>query len=257
MVLMTAFCMKKIIIVLASVLLTVFLTLFFFLTPAQVISKINDAQQTVIFSAGQSGGNFVTGYRFANAALAGNNGTKMLVFDEVMLDLHLLPLFLGRIGIDIYSKEITASLSAGFDGSVNGEANLSGVTIDSEAFISPANVSFTAPVSGKVVMSGRKADIEVRADEITWKRLSVSGFELPPDIFEKGKGGISVDSGRIIVKSLAFEGGKGYARLSGEIISGQRSLTLELFPNDWDDFMLMSFERYKVSPGQYKMPVDF
>ena len=249
--------MKKIILVLASAVMTVFLTLFLFLTPEQVISKINDAQQTVIFSAGQSGGNFVTGYRFVNASLAGNNGTKMLVFDEVVLDLHLLPLFLGRIGIDIHSKGITAALSAGFDGSVNGEASLSGVPFDSEAFISPANVSFTAPVSGKVVMSGRKADIEVRADEIVWKRLSVSGFELPPDIFEKGKGGISVERGRIIVKSLAFEGGKGYARLSGEIISGQRRLTLELFPNDWDDFMLIPFERYKVSPGQYKMPVDF
>lgn len=249
--------MKKIIIVFACGVLIAFLTLFFFLTPAQVISTINDAQQTVIFSAGQSGGNFVTGYRFTNAALAGNNGTKMLVFDEVMLDLHLLPLFLGRVGIDIHSKGITAALSAGLDGSVNGEGNFSGIPFDSEAFISPEKVSFTAPVSGKVVMSGRKADIEVRADEITWKRLLVSGFELPPDIFEEGKGGISVERGRIIVKSLAFEGGKGYARLSGEINSGQRRLTLELFPKDWDDFMLVPFERYKVSPGQYKMQVDF
>jgi len=102
-------------------------------------------------------------------------------------------------------------------------------------------------------VSGRKADIEVRADAITWKRLSVSGFELPPDMFEKGKGGISVESNRIMVKSLAFEGRKGYARLSGEVISGQQHLTLELFPNDWDDFMLIPLERYKVSPGQYKM----
>ena len=249
--------MKKIIIVLASAVLTVFLTLFFFLTPEQVISKINDAQQEVVFSAGQFSGNFITGYRFTNAAFIGSNGTKLLSLDEVRLDLHLLPLFLGRIGIDMHSKGITAAFSTGFDGSVNGEASFSGVQFDSEAFISPANVSFTAPVSGKVVMSGRKADIEVRADEIVWKRISVSGFELPPDIFEKGKGGISVERGRIIVKSLAFEGGKGYARLSGEINSGQRRLTLELFPKDWDDFMLVPFERYKVSPGQYKMPVDF
>jgi len=249
--------MKKIIIVLASAILTVFLTLFFFLTPAQVISEINDAQQAVVFSAGQSGGNFVTGYHFTNASLAGNNGTKLLILDEVMLDLRLLPLFLGRIGIDIHSKGITAALSAGFDGSVKGEASFTGVQFDTTAFISPANVSFTAPISGRVIVSGRKADIEVRADEIIWKRLSVSGFELPPEVFEKGKGGISVERGRIIVKSLAFEGRKGYARLSGEIISGQRHLTLELFPNDWDDLLLIPFERYKVSSGQYKMPLDF
>ena len=249
--------MKKIILVFASTVLTVFLTLFFFLTPAQVISKINDAQNKVVFSAGQSGGNFVTGYLFTNAALAGNNGAKMLVFDEVTLDLRLLPLFFGRIGIDIHSKGITAALSAGFDGSVKGEASFTEVPFDTEAFISPANVSFTAPISGRVIASGMKADIEVRADEITWRRLSVSGFELPPEVFEKGKGGISVERGRIIVKSLAFEGSKGYARLSGEIISGQRHLTLELFPNDWDDLMLMPLERYKVSPGQYKMPLDF
>jgi hypothetical protein len=249
--------MQILFIVLAGTVLTAFLTLFFFLTPEQIISKINDAQQTVIFSAGQSGGNFVTGYRFTNAALAGNKGTKMLDLDEVMLDLHLLPLFLGRIGIDIHSKGITAALIAGFDGSVSGEASFSNVQFDSEALISPEKVSFTAPVSGKVVMSGRKADIEVRADEIAWERLSVSGYELTPDIFEKGKGGISVERGRINVRSLAFEGGKGYARLSGEIISGQPRLTLELFPNDWNDFMLIPFERYKISPGQYKMPVEF
>jgi len=248
--------MKKIIIVLASALLSVFLTFFFFLTPAQIISKVNDAQQAVVLSSGQSSGNFLTGYHFTNVSLAGNNGTKLLMLDEVMLDLRLLPLFLGRTGIDIHSKRITAALSAGFDGSVQGEANFTDVPFDTAAFISPANVSFTAPVSGKVIVSGRKADIDVRADEITWKKLSVSGFELPPEVFEKGKGGISVESGRIIVKSLAFEGGKGYARLSGEIISGQRRLTLELFPNDWDDLMLIPFERYKVSPGQYKMPLD-
>ena len=249
--------MRKIVIVIASALLLVFFTLFFFLTPAQIISQINDAQHKVVFSAGQSDGNFVTGYHFTDASLAVNNGTKLLILDEVMLNLRLLPLFLGRIGIDIHSKGITAALSAGLDGSVNGVANFTDVPLDTAAFISPAQAAFTAPVSGRVIASGRKADIEVRADEIIWKKLSVSGFELPPDIFEQGKGGISVERGRIIVKSLAFEGSKGYARLSGEIINGQRHLTLELFPNDWDDPMLIPLERYKVSPGQYKMPFNF
>jgi type II secretion system protein N len=248
--------MKKILIVLASALLTIFLTLFFFLTPGQIISIINTAQHKVVFSAGQSDGNYVTGYRFTNAVFAGYDGTKLLVFDEVLLDLHLLPLFLGRIGIDIHSKGIAAALSAGFDGSVNGEAIFSEVPFDTATFISPANVSFTAPVSGRVIVSGEKADIEVRADEITWKRLSVSGFDLPSEVFEKVKGGMSVERGNIAVKSLAFEGSKGYARLSGEIINGQRRLILELFPNDWNDPMLVPFERYKISPGQYKMPVD-
>lgn len=248
--------MKKIIIVVASAILTGFLTLFFFLTPELLISKINTVQQTVVFSAGHSGGNFVTGYRFANVSLTGTEGKKMLVFDEVIVDLHLLPLFLGRIGIDIHSKEMAAVLSAGFDGSINGEASFRGIPIDTEAFISPANVSFTAQVSGRVILSGRKNDIEIRADAIAWKRLAVAGFELPQDLFDNGKGGISTERGRIIVKSLAFEGKKGYARLSGEIKSGKQNLTLELFPKDWDDPMFIPLERYKISPGQYKIPLS-
>jgi len=248
--------MKKIIIVLAGAILTVFLTLFFFLAPSQIISKINDAQQAVVLSAGKSGGNFLTGYHFTNASFAGKDGTRLLVLDEITLDIHLLPLIFGRIGIDLHSKEITAALSAGFDGSLKGEASFTGIPFDTAAFILPENVSFIAPISGRVILSDRKADIEVRADEIIWKRLSVSGFELPLDIFEKGKGALSLERGRIIVKSLAFEGGKGYARLSGEIISGQRNLTLELFPSDWNDLMLIPLERYKVSPGQYKMPLN-
>lgn len=249
--------MKIIIIVLASAAVAVFLALFFFLTPEQIISKINNAQQVLVFSAEKSGGNLVTGYHFTNASLAGRDGTKLLVFDELFLDLHILPLFLGRIGIDINSKEITAGLTAGFGGSVDGEASFTDIPFDTTFFILPENVSFTAPVSGKVILSGRRADIEVRAGEITWKRLLVSGFQLPADVFEKGKGGLSVERNRIIVKSLAFEGRKGFARLSGEIVNGEQNLALELFPNDWDDFMLIPLERYRVSPGQYKMPLNF
>ncbi len=248
--------MKKIIIVLASAILTVFLALFFFLTPSQIIAKINDAQRAVVLSAEKSDGNFLTGYHFVNASLAGNQGSRLLVLEEVKLDLHLLPLIFGRIGVDIHAKEITGALSAGLDGSVKGEASFRSIPFDTEAFIPPTNVSFTAPISGRVIVSGRKADMEVKADEIIWKKLSVLGFDLPLDIFEKGKGALTVERGRIIVKSLAFEGSKGYARLSGEILREQRHLTLELFPSDWNDFMLMPLERYKLSPGQYKMTLN-
>jgi type II secretion system protein N len=248
--------MKKIIIVLASAILTVFLALFFFLTPTQVISKISDLQQEAVLTAGKSSGNFLTGYHYEKTTLTKYDGTRLLVIDEMTLDIHLLPLILGRIGIDIHSKELTAALTAGFDGSLKGEASFNGLPFDTAAFIPPTDVSFTAPISGRVIVSGRRTDIEVRADEIRWKRLSVSGFELPSDIFETGKGAFAVEQGRIIIKSLAFEGSKGYARLSGEILSGQRRLMLELFPNDWDDFMLMPLERYKVSPGQYRMPLN-
>lgn len=249
--------MSKALIVLASVILTGFLTLFFFLTPELFIREINALQQTAVITTGPSGGNFITGYRFSNVSITGTEGKKMLAFDEVVVDLHLLPLFLGRIGIDIHSKEITAALSAGFDGSLKGEVSFRDVPIDTEAFISPENISFTAQVSGRVILSGRKSDIEIRADAITWRRLIVAGFELPQDFFDNGKGGISAEQGRVIVKSIAFEGNKGYARLSGEIISKKQDLLLELFPKDWNDFMLTPFERYKISPGQYTIPLNF
>lgn len=248
--------MKKIGIILVSTILTVFLALFFFLTPSQIISKINDAQQAVVFSAGKSDGNLLTGYRFTNASFASGEGRRLLVFDEVKLNISLLRLLRGQMRMDIHSKEITAVLYAGFDGSTKGEATFKDIPFDSTAFIHPENVLFTAPLSGRVIMSDRKADIEVKADQMRWKRLSVSGFDLPPDIFEKGKGALSIEQSRIIVKSFAFEGDKGYARLSGELSSGQRNLILELFPNDWNEFLLIPLERYKISPGQYKMPLN-
>jgi hypothetical protein len=248
--------MRRIITVLAVVILTVFFTLFFFLTPKQIISKINDALQTAVFSAGQSDGNFLVGYHFRKVSLAGKTGTKLLSLEEVRLGVHLLPLFLGQIGITIDSKDITAAFSVGFDGSVSGAANFADIPFDTAFFFSPANVSFSAPISGRVIASGRKADIEVRADEITWKKLSLSGFDLPLDIFEKGRGGISVEQGRIIAKSFSFEGRKGYARLSGELLGEKQTIMLDLFPNDWDDLMLIPLARYKVSEGQYKMPLN-
>lgn len=247
--------MKRIIIIFAGTLLSVFLALFFFLTPSQVISKINDLQHAVVFSALQANGNLVAGYRFTNASLSGINGTKLLSFDEVMLDLHLSRLFFGHIGMDIDSKEINAAFSVGLDGNIKGDANFTNLPLDTTAFIPDADISFIAPISGKVIVSDRKADIEVRADQITWKRLSVAGMNLPLDIFEKGRGGISVQENRIIVKSVAFDGNKGYARLSGEISSRQRLFMLELFPKDWDDFTLAPLHRYMVSPGQYKIPL--
>lgn len=248
--------MKKIIIVLACAMLTAFLALFFIVAPEQIISKINIAQKAVVLRAEKSGGNFLTGYFFTNISLFGNNGAKLLSLEEVLVDLRFLPLFSGRIGIDLKSKYIIAAFMAGIDGSISGEAKFTGLPFDSAAYIQPENIAFTAPISGRVSMSGRKADFEVKAEAITWKRFSVSDFALPSDICEKGRGGVSVDKGSIIVKSLACEGSRGYSRISGEINSGQRRLMLELFPKDWDDFMLLPLKRYKVTPGHYKIPLN-
>lgn len=248
--------MKKSFIFLAAAILTVFLTLFFFLTPSQIISEINKAQQAVVMTAGGSGGNFLTGYHFTNASLAGKDGRRLLVLDEVTLNIRLLPLVFGRVGIEIHSREVAAVFSVNLNGSLKGEATFNGLPFDTAAVIPPTDISFTAPISGRVIVSGRKADIEVKADEIGWKKLSVAGFDLPLNIFEKGKGALAVEQGRVVIKSLAFEGSKGYARLSGEILSGQRQLVLELFPNDWNDFMLIPLERYKISPGQYRMTLN-
>ncbi|MBI5632920.1 MAG: hypothetical protein HZA15_05520 [Nitrospirae bacterium] len=248
--------MKKIGIILASSILTIYLALFFFLTPFQIISKINDMQQTVVFSAEKSNGNLLTGYRFTNASLASGEGRRLLFLDEMKLNISLLRLLLGQIRMDIQSKEITAVLSAGFHGSMKGEANFKGIPLDSTAFIPQENILFSALLSGRMIISGRNADMEVKSDEMLWKRLSVSGFDLPLDIFENGKGALSIEQSRIIVRSLAFEGTKGYARLSGELSSGQQNLILELFPHDWNDLLLIPLERYKISPGQYKMPLN-
>ncbi len=249
--------MKRIFVVLFSAALTVILSLYFFLTPKQVISQINKAQQEVVLSAGRSEGNFLTGYRFSDAVLAGQDGARLYSFDQVMLEIQFMPLILGRIGIKAYSKEAEAVVSAGLGGSIQAEADFRGLPFDTATFSLPENVAFAAPLYGRMILSGGKADMEFRSDEIRWRRLAVSGFDLPLDMFKKGRGALSVEGDRIIIKSLAFEGKKGYARLSGGITKGQHRLTLELFPNDWDDLMLLPLKHYRVSPGQYKMPVDF
>ena len=132
--------MKKILIVVAGAALTAFLTLFFFLTPEQVISLINNAQPRFVFSAAQSGGNFLTGYHYSKATLSKNDGTQLLAMEEVGLDLHILPLLWGRLGTGIRSKEITADVSYGFDGSAGGEVLLNSLPFDSSAFFSSGNV---------------------------------------------------------------------------------------------------------------------
>jgi type II secretion system protein N len=75
--------------------------------------------------------------------------------------------------------------------------------------------------------------------------------------FTKLQGALSVKENTIQVESISLEGGKGYARLKGTIISNVMDLRLELMPaaGKLNTMESMVIGKYIVSPGYYVVPI--
>lgn len=248
--------MKKNAIIIFSLIFLVILTLFFRLTPTLLIEKANDAQGEVRITASEAKGNFLTGYYFKNLKVLKSSGQELLMLDDLRVSLNFLPLIAGKIRIKADSEQLKGFVDAGFGGIREGEIFFSGITFDTDSLDIPRDISFSAKVSGKAYILNEKAEIEFKTEEIQWRKLYIAELNLPFDLLDRAKGGITAQGDKLIIKSIGFEGGRGYARLSGEINKGKTDMSLEILPKDWTEVYLLPLYQYKISPGVYKIPIN-
>ena len=108
------------------------------------------------------------------------------------------------------------------------------------------------------------ADIDINNDIVTITfevpdlNIDDTGSVFPLlNTFRKLQGALSIKGNTIKIDSISLEGGKGFARLKGDITNGVMNLSLELMPDTRKLNVMesMLIGKYIVSPGYYIVPV--
>jgi len=244
--------MKKLSLVIIVLLFTVIMTAFFYLTPATFIDIANTFLPEVSINYDEGSGNIFTGYKFKKISLM-KNRVELLGITNSDISFNYLPVIIGRVGINIKSEEVKGRIKATFTGALHGDIAIKELFFDTASFSLNENIQFSTRLTGILKLKGDTALLEIKTDDINWKKLKVLDIELPFTLFTAAKGGIEFGKSKVLIKSINFEGPKGNARIVGEVVKNSPKLELEIIPKDWGEPYLIPLEQYKTSPGFYKL----
>jgi type II secretion system protein N len=121
-----------------------------------------------------------------------------------------------------------------------------------------AGVQGTGTVSGKFNMINGTGHAEFATEGASFETAVFSGVIVPLNFFHSIKGAIDIRGNIVDVVSIALEGKDIYARLKGVIRDAFIDLNMELMPGISfieNPLFINAFEKYKVSPGYYVIPI--
>jgi len=197
---------------------------------------------------------------------------SLLRLQDARVSLKLLPLLLGRVGLD-YGGKIGA-------GVIQGEVTLGkapgwsvqarGVRLEEIPFF--ASVA-SARVKGELRLSGAlespqgiargDLQLEVRGAELAGIKLG--DLPLPDASYREVRGALRVEKGRALLKSFTLNGDGIYVRLKGEstlatpLGNSPLSLVLEMMPKpaflERQKFVFLLLTKYQSSPGAFSVPI--
>ncbi len=100
--------------------------------------------------------------------------------------------------------------------------------------------------------------VEFVTKDSSFEPAVFSGVKVPLNFFHNIRGSIDIKGNIINVVSVALEGKDIYARLKGVVKDAVMDLNMELMPGMSfieNPLFLAEFEKYKISPGYYVIPV--
>ena len=188
-------------------------------------------------------------------------GREFLVFDSVRsridpLSLMILKLRLtadGNIGGGTFSGHLRLGKGAGqmlFD--------VKQAEINRIPLLERIGVRGTGTISGRVSLMNDSVTIVFATDKVNFEPSLVAGIKLPLNFFHRATGSLTAKGNILTVESVSFEGEDVFARLKGRIQNSLMDMTMEVMPGRTvieNPLFLAEFERYKVSPGYYAIPV--
>lgn len=184
----------------------------------------------------------------------------LLVFEDADIRLDLLSFlsFKPQLGFNLKVS----------GGNISGQASLTGKDIKINAanikisgipFFEQAAIHGEATLSGKLGLRDGKGDIIFTADDLRLKNASFSGIPIPLELFSAIKGAMAISGDTVEVQSFALEGMGLYARIKGLIKQKKINMTMELMLDSSfkaEAFPLWMIESYKISPGNYAIPLN-
>lgn len=246
--------MKKIFIVIAAISLTFLLTVFFYFTPSNIIKITNSYLSSLNVDYTECSGNIFTGFRFKNITVY-KEKSELLLINNLKININFPSLFTGKISISTKSDEVMGNVHLFFTGTLAGKLIFKNLSFDTANVNLSENIQFSSLLSGVLIINKNLTTLEIKTEELNWRKISISGIELPTTFFSTAKGGIDFEKGKTIIKSINFEGEKGNARIVGEISKGVLKMDLEIIPKDWNEPYLIPLIQYKQGPGFYKIPL--
>lgn len=132
------------------------------------------------------------------------------------------------------------------------------VRINDMSLFKRAGIKGTGTVSGRFLLAGDKGHIEFVTADASFEPSFLSGIKVPLNLFQRISGSIDVRENIMHITSISLEGKDVNARLKGNINANIMNLTMELMPGSTfleNPLFLNEFDKYKVSPGYYVIPV--
>lgn len=224
-----------------------------------IIEDSFDSERIHVETTGLEKGLFYT--VSAEKVIIRSPGRELLVFDSVRSRIDPLSLVIrklrltadGNIGGGTFSGNLRLGKGAGqmlFD--------VKQADINRIPLLQKMGVQGTGTISGKVSLMNDSVTIIFATDKVSFEPSMVAGAKLPLNFFYRATGSLTAKGNILTIESVSLEGKDIFARLKGRIQNSLMDMTMELMPGRTvieNPLFLAEFERYKVSPGYYAIPV--
>lgn len=188
-------------------------------------------------------------------------GRELLTCDAVRsridpLSLILLKLRLsaeGEIGGGAFSGDLRLGKKAGQMALDVKEADINRIPL-----LKTIGVQGKGTLSGRVRLLNDSVTILFTTDNASFEPSLVAGMKLPLNFFHRATGALTVKDNILTIESVSLEGKDVFARLKGNIRNSLMDMAMEVMPGRTmleNPLFLAEFERYRVSPGYYLIPV--
>jgi len=197
----------------------------------------------------------------AEKVIIKSSGKELFIFDSVRSRIDPLSLIAsklrltvdGNIGGGTFSGNLRLGKNAGqmlFD--------VKQADINKIPLLKRIGVKGTGTLSGRVSLINDSVTIVFATEKSSFEPSSVAGILLPLNFFHRATGSLTSKGNILTIESVSLEGEDVFARLKGRIQNSLMDMTMEIMPGRTvieNAFFLAEFERYKVSPGYYAIPV--
>lgn len=196
----------------------------------------------------------------ASQKTPGPKTDTLLVFENADIHLDLLSFLSLRpqLGFNLTISGGNISGQASMTGD-DIRINASNIKISGIPLFEQAGLHGEANISGSLLLQDNKGNIIFSSDTMGLKNASFGGVPLPLELFSSLKGAMTISSDTVEVQSFALEGRGIYARIKGNIKQKKINMIMELMIDSSfksEAFPLWMLEAFKVSPGNYAIPVN-
>lgn len=201
------------------------------------------------------------GFSAEKAAILRRQGRQPLaVFGPVSGRISLLSILELRPGLDLEGKAGAGVVKGrvGLTREKEIEINGEGIPLQAIPALTEAGIQGDGTLSFKLRSAGGRSEVQLKIQDARLKDVVMEGAFLPLSLARTAQGSIVLEKDVLNVKSVTLEGSGVHARLTGSVKGSSMDLDLELSVDATfrsGAAILALLESYRVSPGNYRIPV--